>query len=206
MKYNKLGKLPIETVNFFLTEILKRKKPDIPYQWIQFDDYLHNEFLKIFTNTELTIQQAVDKSRPIQKAFYSEPGYGFRIHKDGVKCQSALNIAISCNLDDWVRWYDEDYINSITSMASKTYLLNNTYVASRDTDMEDYENIPFVEEVRNEIGDVYVLDVDAYHSFKCIGENPRIIIQTKFENYPNLSTIYESLKNNSFNNLISHVN
>jgi len=108
MKYNKLGKLPIETVNFFLEEILKRKQPNMDYQWIHFDEYLNDKFLQIFTNTELKIQYSENKNRPVQKAFYSEPGHGYRIHKDGFKCQSALNIAVSCNPGDWVRWYDDE--------------------------------------------------------------------------------------------------
>jgi hypothetical protein len=200
MKYLKLGKLSTDTVQFFLEEILKRKKPGIPYQWIHFDDYLHNEFLKIFSNTELKIQRDETNAYPIQKAFYSDPGYGFRIHKDGVCCKSALNVAISCNPDDWVRWYDEDYIKSISALDVKVGTINGKY-SSRDTDIVNYTNVPFIDELRNEIGDVYTLDVDSYHSFKCIGNNPRIIIQTKFENFPNLETISSSLKKNSFYNI-----
>lgn len=195
MKYLKLGKLPKETIDFFLVEIIKRKHPNMPYQWIHFDEYLNNEFLKLFTNTELKIQRS--NIRPIQKAFYSDPGHGYRIHKDGFKCQSALNIAVSCNADDWVRWYDEDYINNISTLEYSTKVGK-----SRDTDIYQYENVPFIEELRNEIGDVYVLDVDTYHSFKCIGDKPRIIIQTKFENFPNFETIKQSLSNNSFSNLL----
>ena len=44
----------------------------------------------------------------VQKAFYSAPGSGFKIHRDGHCCNSALNIAISCNGSDWVRWYDDE--------------------------------------------------------------------------------------------------
>jgi len=201
MKYQKLGKLPEETIDFFLTEILKRKQPYIPYQWIHFDEYLNTEFLKIFTNTELEIQWARDKTKPIQKAFYSDPGYGFRIHKDGLKCQSALNIAISCNSDDWVRWYDEDYINSIASLEVNQGP-GKFGGTSRNTNLYTYEHIPFSEELHNEIGDVYVLDVDTYHSFKCIGDKPRIIIQTKFDGFPKLNIIRESLTKQSFSNLI----
>ena len=196
MKYLKLGKLPKETIDFFLVEILKRKQPNIPYQWIHFDEYLNNEFLKLFTNTELKIQRS--ETRRVQKAFYSDPGHGYRIHKDGFNCRSALNIAISCNADDWVRWYDEDYINSISTLEYSIKLGK-----SRNTNIYDYENIPFIDELRNEIGDVYALDVETYHSFKCIGNKPRIIIQTKFDGFPNLSTIKESLIKNSFSNLIN---
>jgi hypothetical protein len=197
MKYHKLGKLPKETINFFLAEITERKISNIPYQWIQFDDYLHNEFLKIFSNTELKIQLSSDKTMHIQKAFYSAPGHGFRIHKDGFKCRSALNISISCNPGDWVRWYDEDYINNIATID-----YSNKLGKSRNTDIYEYENVPFIEELRTEPGDVYVLDVEAYHSFKCIGDNPRIIVQTKFEGFPSFTEINKSLSNTSFYNLI----
>jgi len=195
MKYLKLGKLPKETIDFFLIEILKRKKPNIPYQWVHFNEYLNNEFLKLFINTELKIQ--CSEIGRVQKAFYSDPGHGYRIHKDGFKCQSALNIAISCNSDDWVRWYDEDYINSISTLKYSTKLGK-----SRNTDIYEYENVPFIEELHNEIGDVYALDVDTYHSFKCIGDKPRIIIQTKFDRYPSFKEITKSLSKKSFDNLI----
>jgi hypothetical protein len=195
MKYYKLGKLPKETIEFFKAELLKRKIDGLPYQWIHFDEYLNNEFLKFFTNTELKIQRS--NSRLVQKAFYSDPGHGYRIHKDGFKCQSALNIAVSCNSDDWVRWYDEDYVNSMGTFEYSTKLGK-----SRNTNIYEYENIPFIEELQNEIGDVYALDVETYHSFKCIGDKPRIIIQTKFEDFPNFETIKQSLSKNSFSNLI----
>jgi len=198
MKYRKLGKLPIETIDFFLVEILKRKKANSPYQWIHFDEYLNDEFLKIFTNTELKIQWDENKTKPIQKAFYSDPGHGFRIHKDGFQCNSALNVTVSCNPSDWVRWYDEQYINSISKID-----YSNNFGKSRNTNIFDYENIPYVEELHTEVGDVYVLDVNTYHSFKCIGDKPRIILQTKFEGFPVLDTIDKSLAKNSFSNLIS---
>lgn len=202
MKYHLLGKLPANTVEFFLNEILKRKVPNNPYQWIQFDDFLNGEFLKIFTNTELKIQRSEDGSRPIQKAFYSDPGHGFRIHKDGLRCQSALNIAISCNSGDWVRWYDEEYINSRYTLNTRNNIFGQGK-SSRDINERDYETIPYIEELHNEVGDVYVLDVDSYHSFKCNGNKPRIIVQTKFSGFPKLETIYKSLKENSFSNLIT---
>lgn len=201
MKYHKLGKLPIETINFFLEEILKRKQTNVPYQWVQFDEKLHLEFLKIFSNTELKIQKNSANTHYIQKAFYSEPGYGFRIHKDGMNCRSALNIVLSCNTSDWVRWYDEDYINKITSTPVVATFYKN-FGSSRNIDIFEYENIEFTEELQVEIGDVYALDVGTYHSFKCVGSLPRIIIQTKFENFPNFETINKSLSKNSFSNLI----
>jgi hypothetical protein len=203
MKYCKLGKLPIETIEFFSKEILARKRNGEPYQWIQFDNFLNTEFLKIFTNSELKIQWNPKTNYYIQKAFYSEPGHGFRIHKDGTRCRSALNIAISCNVDDWVRWYDEDYINSIAEVETRTNIIKNNYGTSRDVNIENYESVKFIEELKTEVGDVYALDVGSYHSFKCSGSMPRIIIQTKFENFPDFNTIKDSLMKSSFSNLIN---
>lgn len=202
MKYYKLGKLPDDTIDFFKVEILKRKINNKPYQWILFDDFLNYEFLKIFSNTELKVQWNYEKTLPIQKAFYSEPGHGFRIHKDGLKCKSALNIVISCNSSDWVRWYDEDHINRISSVEVKTNFIKNKIGSSRDVNIMNYENIPFTHELRNTIGEVYVLDVESFHSFKCIGELPRIIIQTKFDGFPDFNTLTTSLVKSSFSNLI----
>lgn len=198
MKYCLLGKLPIETIEFFKFEILKRKKNDMPYQWIHFDNFLNNEFLKIFENTELKIQWNKDNTRPIQKAFYSEPNHGFKIHKDGLRCRSALNIILSCNKDDWVRWYDDDYINSIGNLI----VLDDGKKTSRDVDIVNYEQIDYIEELHNEVGDVYTLDVDSYHSFKCLGTYPRIVIQTKFEGFPSFEKITNSLSKKNFVNIV----
>jgi hypothetical protein len=203
MKYHhKLGKLPKETIDFFLAEILKRKAPDVPYQWILFDKFLNEEFLKIFTNSELEIQWNKGRIHPIQKVFYSEPNHGFRIHKDGLYCKSAMNIVLSCNDNDWVRWYDEDHINRIASVRTSTNIITNNYGNSRDVNIAEYESVKFVEELHNEVGDVYALDVDTFHSFKCIGTRPRIILQTKFEGFPNYETLKQSLMRGSFSNLI----
>ena len=192
--YYKLGKLPLNIISEFKEEILKRKISDVPYQWIKFDRFLNNKFQEIFENKILKIQRRRNDTELVQKAFYSDPGHGFRIHKDGTQCKSALNIAISCNEDDWVRWYDEDYINQLSNID----LMVNNYGTSRNTNIIEYESIPYIDELRNEIGDVYVLNVDKFHSFKCNGVNPRIVIQTKFEGFPDLENIYTSLKEKNF--------
>jgi len=202
MYHHLLGRLPLDTINFFKTEIVKRRLTANPYEWIMFDDFLNLEFLKIFENTELKVQwnNSLKIPRPVQKAFYSAPGHGFRIHKDGTHCKSALNIAISCNDNDWVRWYDEDFINNLKQ--DTEYSVNTHGGTSRDLNIKEYENIPCIKEVHNKIGDVYVVDTDTWHSFKCNGPEPRIVIQTKFEGFPNLDTIKESLIKKSFSNLI----
>lgn len=204
--YHFLGKLPADTVSFFKHEILQRNKKHNPnvrhindsYQWVHFDDYLHNEFLKIFINTDLKIQWWKEKDRPTQKAFVVEPGAGMRIHKDGMHCKAALNIAISCNPNDWVRWYDEDTINSLGNVVAR----NDGEASSRNVDITDFESVEYTEEVHNSEGDVYIVNTDVYHSFKCNGTDPRIIIQTKFDKWPDFETVKESLTKNSFINLL----
>lgn len=200
MKYKKLGKLPPETIEFFKRELLARKT-DGNYQWIQFDEYLNDKFREIFSNTELRVQYDTTKNRLVQKAFYSEPGHGFRIHRDGSQCRSALNIAISCNDTDWVRWYDDSVIAGLADTVNVTN--NPGYGFSRNCDILEYEEVPYTHELHNEVGDVYALDVETFHSFKCNGTQPRIIIQTKFSGFPAFDTVAESLSRNSFKNIFS---
>jgi len=204
--YHFLGKLPADIISFFKIEISQRNQKDNPnvrhitnsYQWVHFDDYLHAEFLKIFNNTDLKIQWWAEKARPIQKAFVVAPGTGMRIHKDGMNCKSALNIAVSCNPGDWVRWYDEDTINTMGNVVAK----NDGESQSRNVDIVDFESVEYIEELHNSEGDVYIVNTDVYHSFKCNGTSPRIIIQTKFDKCPSFETVKESLTKNSFINLL----
>lgn len=196
MNYCYLGKLPTESIEFFKKELLKQVKDGEGYQWLDFNTTLEEYFDSIFENTDLEIQ-TVD-GRRVQKAFYSEPGHGYRIHKDGIRCMSALNIAVLCNPTDWVRWYDENLINVVGSIN----VLDKPGMTSRDVSIYKYEPVPYIEQRHNEIGDVYLVNTDAYHSFKCVGSVPRIVIQTKFSGFPSIDTIYNSLKEKSFKNLI----
>jgi hypothetical protein len=198
--YHILGTLPEDTVSLFKEELLRIKEPNVPFQWIWLNQYLNNKFLEIFENTELKIQLNSKDSpvrHPIQKACFSKPGHGWRIHKDGVRCRSALNIALSSNASDWIRWYDEELINS----RSELNILRYKDRISRNIDIMNYEEIPCVDELRVGVGDVYVLDVDTYHSFKCNGPSDRLIIQTKFDGFPNFDTLRESLIKKSFLNI-----
>ena len=197
--FKKLGRLPDDNINFFKTEILKRKN-NKPFQWIKFDDFLYSEFLKIFENQDLKIQ--FFQGRPVLKAFYSENGYGSFIHKDGLRCQSALNIAISCNNTDIVRWYDDEIIYNIPHKFNEVTSSNFGY--SRDTNIKEFEDIPHLDAIHTKIGDVYILDVNTYHTFKCVGNLPRIIIQAKFEGFPTLNQITPLLTSVSFKNLIKY--
>lgn len=205
MNYFKLGKLPEEIINFFKEEIYKRKNNNLKYQWIEFDNYLNSEFLKIFKNKNLKIMWDHKNEKWIQKAFFSPPGHGFKIHKDGIKCRSALNIAIQANPDDWTRFYDESLINSLSETQvnlNSGKNAGNTVGSSRNTTIENYEEIEYVDELKTETGDVYIIDVDKFHSFKCNGPDDRIIIQTKFKDFPDFNTIYKELTDKSFKNII----
>lgn len=202
MNYWYLGKLQQPVIDFFLEEIYKRRDPTRWYQWVQFDDFLNNEFMKIFDNRELEVSYDPNSKSWIQKAFFSQPGHGFRIHKDGVRCKTALNIALQCNDSDWVRWYDDKHINSlsksVTSMTSGK-VSGGTVGESRNVEIQEYENIEFIEERKTSTGDVYLVNTDVYHSFKCNGPKDRVIIQTKFKGYPNIQTVKEKLEKTSFN-------
>jgi hypothetical protein len=205
MNYKLLGKLPNDTIEFFLKEIYNRKVQNKRYQWIGFDNYLHEKFMEIFSNTELSVSYDRINNKWFQKAFYSAPGYGWKIHKDGTQCKTALNISLSSNDSDWVRWYDEAYINNLAKIQlseNSGVYAGNTTGSSRNIEIEQYEDIPYIEEARPSIGDVYLVNTDVFHSFKCNGPLDRVIIQTKFKGYPDIETVYKSVSTNSFKNLI----
>lgn len=199
MNYYILGKLPDEVINEFKQEILKNKESNLNYSWIHVDDVVENLFLSLFKSLPLKIQYNHETNRKVQKAFFSNPGYGFRIHKDGKKCKSALNIAISANETDWVRWYSDETINKFENINNINFKKNWGY--SRDTNLKEYEDVPYDDELRITTGIVYILNVDKFHSWKCNGPNPRIILQTKFEGYPDLNELYEKLKPSIFKNI-----
>jgi hypothetical protein len=205
MSYKLLGKLPLETINFFKEEILKRRTL-ASYQWVHFDTYLHEKFMEIFDNAELVVAYEYTKSRVVQKAVVADPGVGWRIHKDGITDKGALNIVISCNPTDWVRFYNDDFINLYCLMNNIPIKIKKpqtpTDSPSRDTDIFEYENVQHDTEIYHEVGDVYVVDTDTWHSFKCIGDTPMIVIQTKFEGNPTFKELNDKLSIESFRNLI----
>jgi hypothetical protein len=196
--YYKLGMLPPNIVENFKKEILKNKIFNKNYYWIQFNECLEEMFLSLFKSLPLKIQFNPETNRRVQKIFYSNPGYGYRIHKDGIKCKSALNIAISANESDWVRWYSDDVIYNLENNDIK---VSNVWGYSRDTNLKEYEDIPYIDELKTISGMVYILDVDKFHSFKCNGPEPRIIIQTKFENFPSLLELKEKINFSLFKNI-----
>lgn len=200
--FKKIGTLPTPVIDKIKEKILKKIDKSKNYQWVLFDQLMNEEFLEIFSCNDLKIQfkKTDDGSLiPIQKAFISSPNSGYGIHKDGIHCKSALNIALSSNYNDWIRWYDDAYIlNLISNNKAQVNILNTINVKSRDVNIIDYENVPYLKELRVVTGDVYVLTVDKYHSFKCNGPNIRIILQTKFEDYPELETLINKISMSNF--------
>lgn len=194
MHYTYLGKLPDDTIKFFKEELLKLKI-DEKYQYIHFNNFLYEHFLKIFNNTNLSVRKY--QGRLIQKGFYTEPGYASVIHKDGIDCKAALNVSLSSNDTDWVRWYDDETINKIAN----TQIVHERNVLSRDTGIFYYDEIPYIDEYKPKTGDVYVINTDIYHGFKCSGPDTRLIVQTKFTGNPNFESLSISLKEKSFINL-----
>lgn len=195
MNYYKIGKLPENIVSIFKSEIEALKAHE-NYQWIKFNDKMRHLFSEIFCNNNLAIQKK-ENGEFVQKVFYSPPGQGFRIHKDGIWCKSALNIAISANSSDWVRWYNEEFIKKLSRCVAVNNEWNN-YGASRNTEIYQYDEIPFEDELRIETGDIYILNVDKFHSFKCNGPNTRIVMQTKFEGFPTVEELYKKISINNF--------
>ena len=73
--------------------------------------------------------------------------------------------------------------------------------SSRETSLSSdiIENMKFVEEFKSIVGDVYLIDVDTFHTWKCSGPNSRIIIQTKFDGFPTFDQLCQKI---SFDNII----
>ena len=108
---------------------------------------------------------------------------------------SAVNIAVETNPGDWTRWYDDE---AVESRSVVNELVNAQGYKTRNSNILNIEEVPFVEEYTPATGDVYTLDVNTFHTWKCVGPSNRIILQTKFEGFPDFQTITESLSVKSF--------
>lgn len=202
MLYKKIGTLPQDVLDFFKEELLKRKNPNRGYQWIEFDNYLNQKFYEIWDNEELTVSFNTHDNKWVQKCFYSPPSEGWKIHKDGINCKTAMNIALQCNDTDWVRWYDEDYINSQReTTVTKNIQGKGAVGTSRNVEIDNYEDLEYVKQVTPKEGDVYLVNTDIFHSFKCGGPKDRLIVQTKFSGNPHITKVAELLEKSSFKNL-----
>ncbi len=191
-----LGTLSIEIIEKLKSMILKyHNQATTKFQRIEFDEEILN-YLKTIIITDMKVQKRID-GKYVQKVFYSDSEFVYPIHKDGIKCRSALNIVLECNDDDWTRWYDDDLILGQSELQSLKFTNGNS---SRETSLSTHaiENMQFVEEFRSKVGDVYLIDVDTFHTWKCSGPNPRIIIQTKFDGFPTFDQLCNKI---SFDNI-----
>lgn len=198
--YKKIGKLDKKVVKELLNMILVfEDKTNNDFQRIEFTKDIYQYLENLFENQELKIQVSENKDKLVQKSFVSGINYVYPIHKDGEKCKSALNIALQCNKNDWIRWYSDELINSL----STTTLIkqNNKSTRNSSIDKNTIPNLVFLDELKVEQGDVYVLDVDTYHTWYSSGPKKRVIIQTKFQGFPNFTSISESLTKKSYKNL-----
>lgn len=129
------------------------------------------------------------------KVFVTSPGCSYPIHKDGYDKKCALNVAIDCDPADWVRWYN---VEDILSAGGTEYLDQGKYhngaqFYSRNVRIDNFENVPYIEEAHNQVGDVYLVNTDVYHAFKNNGTTDRLIIQTKFKDNPSIEEVYNTV-------------
>lgn len=119
MFYKKLGSLPNHIIEDLKSMILSQ---DINFNEgftrIEFNKPITDYLSDLFENSNLKVQISADGSRLIQKAFYSDPNFVYPIHRDGIRCRSALNIVLDCSDDDWTRWYDFDLIKSLSDTST----------------------------------------------------------------------------------------
>lgn len=189
MYYKKLGNLNIEIILHLEKMIMNYHDKDKKgFQRIEFDNEIYNFLKDIFQGIKLKLDRT--STRIIQKAFYSDSGIFYPIHKDGFQCRSALNIAIRTNHDDWVRWYTDDVINSLGNIKK----IETDQGKTRNTNIKNIKDVPYICEYKPKIGDVYILDVDSYHTWHCSGPDYRLIIQTKFANFPSFEDLKKSIK------------
>ena len=201
MLYKKLGKLDKDFITVLTSMIMFNRDESLGYQWIEFDKHINEFFMQEYIG-DLKIAYDLKNDKWIQKAFYSPPSSGWKIHKDGIDCNCALNIALQCNDTDWVRWYDEEYINNLAETKLNTRSAGSKG-NSRNVAIEAYEDVEYIDELVVEPGDVYLVNTNVFHSFKCGGPQDRVIAQTKLRFNPSIEEAYKILKEKSFKSLQS---
>jgi hypothetical protein len=197
-RHHLLGTLSSDIVDRLKTTILGLRDPYNfnKFQRIEFDEPLI-DYLKTIIVSDLEVQKNMDRTRWIQKAFYSSADYVYPIHRDGLKCRSALNIIVDCNSDDWTRWFNQDVVNEQTKNLITIEKPNG--ISSRETDLprDIIESLDYEEQFRGKPGDVYLIDVDSFHTWKCSGPNNRIVIQTKFQGFPTFDNLVDRFVSNT---------
>jgi len=187
MNHKHLGNVKFKSIEKIKKYVIGLQKQNL-FQSIFIPDTLaiefqHELFPDNFNRTDLKINHS--------KIFLTKPNGGHPIHKDGIDKKVALNVAISCNDEDWVRWYSDEEI--VRNNGQET-ILNVKNGHSRNIDIVNYQDINYIEEIRNQEGDVYLVNTDVYHTFKNIGTKDRIILQTKFDPNPSIEELYSRIQ------------
>jgi hypothetical protein len=133
------------------------------------------------------------------KMFVTLPGQGYHIHKDGANKFVALNVIVDCNVNDWVRWYNKDTISEYKNIETEWNDTVKNY--SLNIDIENWEDVPFAVEARHRPGDIYLVNVDEYHSYKNNGDTIRIVLQSKFAQNPTMDDVRNKILNNRLLNV-----
>jgi hypothetical protein len=136
------------------------------------------------------------------KVFITPPGeQNNYIHKDGVNRKCALNIVVSCNPTDVVRWYSDEEIISRGGI-TELNLPHEGYFSRQVRSITAYEHLPFIEEVTNqEPGNVYLVNTDVFHAYINRGTSWRFIIQNKFSKNPSIEQVYARIQEVGLNGL-----
>lgn len=199
MFYKQLGILPEYIVDDLESMIMDlHSKDETGFQRIEFDQKIINKLKNLFKDVKLTIQKN-HQGILVQKAFYSDSGITYPIHRDGFRCMSALNIAIRTNDNDWVRWYDSNLIDQLGQTNSQTNSQGNS---TRNTDIKNIESVNYLCEFRPQKGEIYLINVDRFHTWHCGGPDYRLVIQTKFEGFPDIETVYKSVNEDTFKSIL----
>lgn len=184
MNYKFLGSISPSILDNIRLNVTSRRNLNKQFEVI-FPEHISQFYYTLFP---LEFQSIVEHS----KVFVTAPGYAYPIHKDGYDRKCALNVVIDCNPSDWVRWYTTDNIIAAGGIETLEhgYYHDGTEYHSRNVKIKNVESVQPIEEIHNQVGDVYLVNTDVYHTFKNNGNSDRLIIQTKFKDNLSIDEVY----------------
>lgn len=193
MNYKFLGSVSTSILNDIKLNVESRRNSTKQFEVI-FPEHIEQLYQAVFPPA---FQSIIEHS----KVFVTAPGYSYPIHKDGYDKKCALNIAIDCNLTDWVRWYSADAIITSGGVEQLNHgkYHDGTQYYSRNVKIKNIEDVQPVEEIHNHPGDVYLVNTDVYHTFKNNGDSDRLIIQTKFKDNLSIDEVYSKVQEMGLN-------
>lgn len=188
--YKNLGKFDKKTLVNLKSIATKIQHSDSPAVWQYFPE-IENYLLYLLGEQKLKIAKD-DNNLSSIKLFISEKNHGMGLHKDGLKNKTAMNICISSNQNDWIRWFDDDIEACYEKEISSRF--GGKILASRNLLCDDWRTLDkHIFQCCPEPGDLYLVNTDVYHSFYCAGPEKRIVVQIKFQGWPDIETVEEQL-------------